>query len=95
MTKITREEVIKLARMSNIYIDEKDIDSYIKELQEVLTYAAGLKEIAAGKEKYQMPCNYNITRPDTVIPTDPAPLLENAPAVEEKYFVVPMIIKQN
>lgn len=95
MTKITKEEVLKLAHMSNIYVDENDIQSYIKELESVLTYAQGLKVVAAQIKEQKLVCDVNITRPDTVCQTDPELLLSRGPEVEENFFVVPKILKQS
>jgi aspartyl-tRNA(Asn)/glutamyl-tRNA(Gln) amidotransferase subunit C len=95
MTKITKEEVIKLAKISCISLEEHEIPRLTRELGEILNYASGLKEIAAGKQVYPMPQNINIMREDKVIKTDPEPLLKLAPEREENYFVVPVIIKQS
>lgn len=95
MTKITKEEVLKLAKMSNIHVDEQEAESYIKELESVLSYASGLAEIAKGNEHYVMPCNYDITREDKTVLFNTEILIESAPKHETDYFVVPVIIKHD
>ena len=43
MAKITREEVLKLAELSKVDIKEDEIDSIIKQLQDVFS---GLKHVS-------------------------------------------------
>jgi len=48
MAKITREEVLKLAALSKIDILDTEIESILKQLQDVLSYAQRVREIAGG-----------------------------------------------
>lgn len=90
---ITREDVLKLGKISNISINEDEIALLVKSLQDVLSCASYLKDIAAQIECPPMPKNANITREDTVIPTAEEPILAQAPQREDHYFVVPVILK--
>lgn len=94
MAKITREEVLKIAKMSQLAIHEDEIPAYIKQLEQVLSYAERVKEIAAEVEE---PSNRNVNtfRQDVVDKTDPEPILEQAPVREGDYFVVPVILESN
>ena len=96
MIKITREEVLKLAQISQIKVQEHEVDHLRSELEAVLTYASCLKDIAEKHEAVTaIPKNSNVMREDIVKLTDPVPLLNQAPEVENNYFVVPKIIKQS
>lgn len=95
MTKITKEEVLKLAQISCINLEENDIPKLINELSEILNYASCLKDVAAGKKPQPMPQNINVLRQDEIIKTEAEPLLKLAPEREENYFVVPVILKQS
>jgi aspartyl-tRNA(Asn)/glutamyl-tRNA(Gln) amidotransferase subunit C len=91
MTKITRDEVLKIARMANIALYEHEIEPMIKKLDDVLTYAERVIEAARdGEESSQK--QVNVLRPDQIITTDSVPLLAQAPEREENYFVVPKVL---
>ena len=92
MIKISREEVLHIATLSRIELSEDEIPGLIKNLEEVLTYAARVQEIASGTEESSSK-NINVFRQDTVLPTDPNPILANAPKREENYVVVPVVLE--
>jgi aspartyl/glutamyl-tRNA(Asn/Gln) amidotransferase C subunit len=100
MTKITPEEIVKLAQLSQInIIDPQEIEQLTNKLNAVLIYASRLSTIVASKSKEQESLysieSASVTRPDTVIKTAAEPLLALAPSREENYFTVPMILKHN
>jgi len=92
MTKITRDELLKIAQMSKLRVHDEEIPSLIKQLEDLLTYAERVKKIA---KDIELPSNKNINvmREDVVIPTDPEAILARAPEREEDYFVVPKVIE--
>lgn len=92
MIKISREEVLHIASLSRIELSEDEIPGLIKNLEEVLTYAARVQEIASGIEEMSSK-NINVFRDDIVKTSDPAPILANAPKREENYFVVPVVLE--
>lgn len=95
MEKITREELLKLAQISQIHVQEHEIDSLIEDISAVLSYASSLKEIAlAARERYPLPKNSAVMRDDVVVPSNSELILQNAPEREGNFFVVPRIIKQ-
>lgn len=95
MASISREDLLKLANMSQIILSEDDIIYFGQQLDARLAYTTGLKALVeklafSAEEPRQM----NVFREDIVIPTNPEPLLEQAPQREENYFVVPVVVKQ-
>jgi aspartyl-tRNA(Asn)/glutamyl-tRNA(Gln) amidotransferase subunit C len=94
MAKISREEIIKIAQISQIAINDDEIEAFKQQIDSILTYAARVQEIAADSKEvsYQME---NVFRSDEVIKTDAQPLLAQAPEHEEGYFVVPRILESN
>lgn len=92
MAKITRDEVLKLAELSKINIQENEIETILKQLEDVLSYAERVKEIAADVE---IPShkNVNVFRPDFVIKTDSKEILAQAPESQDNFFIVPKIIE--
>lgn len=94
MAKISREEVLKIAKMSQVGIHEDEIEAYMHQLEQVLSYAERVKEIASEVEE---PSNrlVNVFRDDVIDKTDPEPILDQAPVREGDYFVVPVILEGN
>ena len=92
MTKISKEEVLKIAEISRIRLSEDEIEPMIKHLEGVLSYAERVQEIAADIEEPSNK-NVNVFREDVVVKTDPETILCQAPEREEDYFVVPAIIE--
>lgn len=94
MTKITREDVVKIARISNIELYEEEIEPLMQQLQAVLGYAQRVKEIGADihESSYK---NINIVREDVIIKKDRETFLSLAPEREGDYFVVPKILDNN
>jgi len=92
MTKITKEEVLKIAAISNLNLYEDEIGPMIKQLGDVLSYAERVQEIAAELEE---PSNrqVNVFREDMVVRTNSELVLREAPEREQAYFVVPKIIE--
>ncbi len=93
MVKITREEVLKLAEISKIYLHENEIDLVVEQLKSVLGYAAKVSDIA-GDIQIQSVKNVNIYRDDIALHTDPQPILAQAPEHEDDYFVVLPILEK-
>lgn len=91
MTKISRQEVVKIAHMSRIALRDEEIDPLIEQLEQVLSYAQRVVQVATTVEEPSTK-NVNLFRQDLVIPQDPEPILAQAPEREGNYFVVPVIL---
>jgi len=94
MTKISKEEVLKIARMSHLELHEDEIPALMKQLEDVLSYAQRVKEVKATGQETSVR-NINIFREDVVQPSDPERVLSQAPEREGNYFVVPAILEHN
>lgn len=93
MTKITKQELLKIAQSSAVKLYDNEIGLLVVQLDAVLTYAVRVKDIARDIEKSEDK-SVNILREDVVIQTDYEPILAQAPEREENYFVVPMILEK-
>ncbi len=91
MTKVSREEVLKVAKMSYISLREQEIDPLIKSMEQVLSYAERVTQVATMIEEPSTQ-NVNIFREDLVVPQHPQQILIQAPERIDNYFVVPMIL---
>jgi len=92
MIKVSRDEVLYIAQLSRIDIPEEEIEPMRKSLEEILSYAARVQELAQAVEVLQSK-NINVLRDDHVIPTDPKPLVASAPVAEDNFFVVPAVLE--
>lgn len=92
MISISREEVLHIASLSKIEVSEEEIPQLIKDLQEVLSYAARVQEVAANIPETSVK-NINVMREDEAIATDPEPLLANVPVREGDLVVVPVVLE--
>ena len=91
MTKVSREEVLRVARISNISLRDDEIQSLIDRMETVLTYAHRVAEVAT---EIEVPSskNVNVFRKDLVVPQEPEKILAQAPERADSFFVVPMIL---
>ena len=91
MADITKDEVLKIARLSKIWLKESEIEPMQKHLADVITYAQRVKEIM---EDVEVPStlNVNIFREDLSVKTESEPILKQAPEKEDNFFVVPSIL---
>lgn len=91
MTKISKEEVLKIARMSHVEVHENELKPLMEQLEQVLSYAQRVTEVAAQIEEPSTR-NINVFREDVVVKQDPELILSQAPLREGDYFVVPVIL---
>lgn len=94
MTKISKEEVLKIAKMSHLELHDDEIPALMKQLEDVLSYAERVKEVTADAQEAS-PKNINVFREDVALPGNPAAILAQAPETEGTYFVVPAILEHN
>tara|TARA_B100001029_G_scaffold173343_1_gene172129 strand:+ start:677 stop:970 length:294 start_codon:yes stop_codon:yes gene_type:complete len=97
MTKITNDEVKKVAHLARLELNEDQIKNHAKQLEKILEYIQELEKI----DTQQVPCTtraievINIFRKDEKIYSDcTEELLELGPSREDKYFKVPKIIDE-
>lgn len=92
MTKISKEEILKLAAISNIEIMPDEIEPLAKQLEDVLSYAVRVADLAADVQEPSTK-NVNVFREDVVVATDPELVRAQAPARDHDFFVVPAILE--
>ena len=97
MTKITKDEVKKVASLARLELNEDEINSHAEQLEKILDYIKQLEEI----ETDDVPCTtraievINVFRKDEKKKFDCSEeLLELGPSKEDKYFKVPKIINE-
>lgn len=92
MADLTKEDILKMARLSRLKLTDAEVDEFQKEISEILQYVQMLdKADTSGlKPTYQVTGLKNSTRPDKI--TDygvtPEELLKNAPARDKAHIKV-------
>jgi len=98
MAKLTREDVLKLARLARLELSEAEIEEFTGELSEILQYVEQLQsvDVKGLKPTNQVTGLTNVTRPDAVkdYGYDPAELLKNVPAVKDNQIKVKRMLGQ-
>ena len=97
MTKITKEEVKKVAHLARLELNENEINNHAQQLEKILDYIRQLEKI----DTDDVPCTtraievVNVFRKDEKKNSDcNEELLELGPSREDKYFKVPKIINE-
>jgi len=97
MTKITKEEVKKVAHLARLELNENEINNHAEQLEKILDYIRQLEKI----DTDDVPCTtraievVNVFRKDEKKNFDcNEELLELGPSREDKFFKVPKIINE-
>jgi aspartyl-tRNA(Asn)/glutamyl-tRNA(Gln) amidotransferase subunit C len=97
MSKLTRDDVLKLASLSRLKLSEEEIERFGRELSEILAYVEKLNAADTGnlQPTYQVTGLKNIMRPDEPkkYQANPEALLKNAPEVAEHQFRVKRVLE--
>ena len=95
MTKITKEEVRKVAELARLELNENEINNHAEQLEKILEYIKQLEKI----DTHDVPCTtraievINVFRKDEKKNYDyTEDILELGPLKEDKYFKVPKIL---
>ena len=95
MTKITKEEVKKVAHLARLELNENEINNHAQQLEKILDYIKQLEKI----DTDDVPCTtraievVNVFRKDEKKNYDSTEeLLELGPSREDKYYKVPKIL---
>lgn len=96
MADLTRDDVLKLARLARLQLTDEEIEGFQHELAEILGYVDQLQSVdVAGLEPTsQVTGLMNITREDEIIDYgyDQKDLLQNVPNVEDDQLKVKRMI---
>lgn len=96
MSKITKEDVLRLAKLSNIYIDDSQVEAFAKELEEILGYVETLADVDVSgiSPTEQVTGLKNVMRADEVIDygVSQKDLLKNAPSQEKNQIKVKRVL---
>lgn len=95
---LSREEVLKIARLARLRLTEEEVSLYQKHLTRVLGYIAELNQVTTPQDANaafvkHVPVDAVSLRDDEARPfADPSALLKNAPETEEGSFLLPTVV---
>tara|TARA_Y100001978_G_C23566805_1_gene372067 strand:+ start:367 stop:687 length:321 start_codon:yes stop_codon:yes gene_type:complete len=96
MSRISREEVSKVAQLAKLKLNDSQIDNHAIQIEKILDYINQLEKI----DTKNVPCTTraievtNVVRSDTkVIYNNRDGIMNLAPSKENDFFKVPKIIK--
>lgn len=96
MAKLSKDDVLKLARLSRLRLSDDEVATFQAEISEILGYVEQLSSVdTKGLEPTsQVTGLTNVMRKDEVIDygTSQEALLKNAPALEKKQFKVKRVL---
>ena len=95
MTKITSQDVLKVAKLSRLEISESDVELFTSQLEKILGYVAQLEQVdTSGIEPTTSAVEVvNVVREDDVYTAKiREDLLDQAPQREGSFFRVPKIL---
>ena len=92
---VSKEELLHIAELSDLKIDESEIDKYQKNLDDILEYTKVISKIDSDnlEETIGANDNFNAFRKDEVVDFDNKEgILKNAPSIEREMFNLPSVI---
>lgn len=96
MSKLSKQDILKLASLSRLTLTDEEIDQFGNEISAILGYVEQLQQIDLDglEPTTQVSGLKDVTRPDEVVDYGPdqAELLKNAPATEDGQFKVPRML---
>ena len=93
--KVSREELLHIANLARLTINENEIDNYLANLEDILNFANIVNEAPANNLEITIGANEakNVFRKDEVkIFEDNEALLQNAINPEQNMFKIPKVI---
>tara|TARA_Y100000589_G_scaffold29659_1_gene24818 strand:- start:322 stop:615 length:294 start_codon:yes stop_codon:yes gene_type:complete len=97
MSKISRDEVSKVAQLARLKLNEEQIDNHATQLEKILDYIDQLEKI----DTNDIPCTTRAIEVTNVLRNDEKEIYKNrndilnlAPSREDDFFKVPKIISE-
>ena len=93
--KVSKEEILHIANLAHLNIEDNEIDSYILNLQDILNFANIVNSAPVEELDITIGSNEakNVFRKDEIkVFEDNKSLLQNAPEQEQNMFKIPKVI---
>ncbi len=92
---VSKEEILKIAKLADLNIKEEEIEKYAKNLQDILEFAEIIQNVDTDNVKESVGTLEisNVFRKDEVVEfEDKELLLQNAPEKKNNMFKIPKVI---
>ena len=93
--EISKEEILHIAKLASLKINEEEIEEYRKNLQDILNFANTINSIDTSEieETNGISSNVNVFREDEIKEfKDVDALMQNAPEKTNNMFKIPKVI---
>lgn len=93
--KISKEELLHIAKLSDLKIEDEKIENYLSNLEDILNFANIVNKADTSELEETIGTNesYNVFRKDEVkIFKNHDLLMKNAPEAEREMFKIPKVI---
>lgn len=93
--KISKEELLHIAKLSDLEIKENEIEEYLKNLEDILNYTETIDKIDVSKldETIGATEEFNVFRKDEVKQFENIDqMMENGPEVDRNMFKIPKVL---
>ena len=94
--KVSKEELLHIADLSDLYLNENEIDNYLENLQDILNFADIVNNVSVDDLDITIGANEekNVFRKDEIKEFDNIEgLLQNAPSLELNMFKIPKVVQ--
>ena len=94
--KVSKEELLHIADLSDLNLDDSEIDNYLENLQDILNFANIVNNAPVEDLDITIGANEskNVFRKDEVKEFDNIEgLLQNAPSLEQNMFKIPKVVQ--
>ena len=94
--KVSKKELLHIAKLADLKIEDSEIDNYLLNLQDILNYANIVNKAPVEdlEETARTNDTYNVFRKDEIhVFEDNEALLQNAPEQERNMFKIPKVIQ--
>ena len=93
--QVSEQELLHIAKLSDLKINENEIENYRLNLEDILNFAEVIKSAPVDEldETIDVNDNFNVFRKDEIkVFEDNEALLQNAPSEEQHMFKIPKVI---
>ena len=93
--QVSKEEILHIANLANLYIEDNEVDKYLENLQDILDFANIVNNAPVEGLDVTIGANEakNVFRKDEIkVFKDVDSLLENAPTQDQHMFKIPKVI---
>lgn len=94
--QVSKEEILHIANLARLNLDESEIEKYIENLEDILNFANIVNNAPIDNLDVTIGANEakNVFRKDEIkIFEDNKALLQNAPSAEQNMFKIPKVIQ--